>query len=36
MKLYRIIADVQSGMLLDICNRLYEGEENIGTSKFNV
>lgn len=31
MKLYRIIADVQSGELLDICNRLYEGEENIGT-----
>ena len=31
MKLYRIIVDVQSGELLDICNRLYEGEENIGT-----
>lgn len=37
MRLYRIIVDVQSGELLDICNRLYEGEENIGTiySDFN-
>lgn len=26
MKLYRIIVDVQGGELLDICNRLYEGE----------
>ena len=26
MKLYRIIIDVQSGDLLDICNHLYEGD----------
>lgn len=36
-KLWRVIIDVQMGELLDICNRLYEGEENIGTvySDFN-
>ena len=36
-KLWRVIIDVQMGELLDTCNRLYEGEENIGTvySDFN-
>lgn len=30
MKLYRIIATVQDGDLLDVCDSLYDGEENVG------
>lgn len=30
MKLYRIIATVQGGDLLDVCDSLCDGEENVG------
>ena len=31
MKLYRIIITVQSGDMLDVCDSLYHGEENMGS-----